>query len=93
MSTATIQQIGQDLATWLGLVQSGETVAIQDQDGRIVARLTPPGDAEVDRPSIKSNRSMSEWLAEQDRRMALTFGSRTIADSSAALNDLREDRE
>lgn len=32
-------------------------------------------------------------LAEQDRRMASTFGTRTIADSSAVLEDLRADRD
>jgi len=90
MSTATIQQIGQDLAGWLGFVQRGETVAITDH-GRVIARLTPP---EV--PAIGESaggRSMADWLAEQDGRMQRTFGGRIVADSAAVLDDLRSDRE
>lgn len=44
MSTATVQQIGQNLAAWLDAVKHGETVAILD-GGREVARLTPPAKA------------------------------------------------
>jgi len=89
MSTATVQQIGQDLAAWLGVVRHGETVAITEQ-GRIVARLTPP-DA-VTTPAPVANRSMAEWLAEQDERMQRTFGNRIVADSGAVLDDQRGDR-
>lgn len=46
MSTATVQQVGQDLASWLAVVEHGETVAIVDK-GRVVARLTPPEKTEV----------------------------------------------
>ncbi len=41
MSTATLQQFGQSLPSWLALVQRGETVAIMD-GGQEVARLVPP---------------------------------------------------
>ena len=41
MSTATLQQFGQSLPSWLALVQRGETVAIMD-GGLEVARLVPP---------------------------------------------------
>jgi len=40
MSTATVQQLGQSLPSWLALVQRGETVAIMD-GGKEVARLVP----------------------------------------------------
>ncbi len=46
MSVATLQQIGQDLPSWVALVQHGETVAIT-QAGRIVARLMPPEEREA----------------------------------------------
>ena len=46
MSTATVQQVGQDLASWLAVVEHGETVAIVDK-GRIVARLTLPEKTDV----------------------------------------------
>ena len=90
MSTATVQQIGQDLTTWLGLVRHGETVAITEQ-GRVVARLTPPEDTPT--PDATKRRSMAEWLAEQDARMQRTFGNRIVADSAALLDDQRSDRE
>ena len=90
MSTATVQQLGQDLAAWLGFARRGETVAITDQ-GRIVARLTPPDDTTA--PAPVASRSMADWLAEQDQRMQRTFGNRIVADSAAVLNDQRADRE
>lgn len=90
MSTATVQQIGQDLAAWLGVVRHGETVAITEQ-GRIVARLTPP--EETPAPAPAERRSMADWLAVQDQRMQSIFGNRIIADSSAVLDEQRADRE
>lgn len=90
MSTATVQQLGQDLAAWLGFARRGETVAITDQ-GRIVARLTPPEDTSP--PAPVANRTMADWLAEQDQRMQRTFGNRIVADSAAVLDDQRADRE
>ncbi len=50
MSTATVQQIGQNLAAWLNAVQHGETVAIFD-GGREVARLTPPATSRAMSPA------------------------------------------
>ena len=41
MSTARVQQFGQNLASSLAVVEHGETVAIVDK-GRVVAWLTPP---------------------------------------------------
>lgn len=41
MSTATVQQIGQDLAGWLASAQRGESITITD-GGREIARLVPP---------------------------------------------------
>lgn len=46
MGTATLQQVGQDLPSWVALVQRGESVAIM-QAGRIIARLMPPEEAEA----------------------------------------------
>ncbi len=46
MSVATLQQIGQDLPSWVALAQHGETVAIT-QAGHIVARLMPPEKADA----------------------------------------------
>ena len=90
MSTVTVQQISQDLPTWLGLARHGETVAITDQ-GEIIAQLGPPVDAA--RASPSPSKSMVEWMDLQDRRMHGIFGSRFVADSSALLDDMRSDRE
>jgi antitoxin (DNA-binding transcriptional repressor) of toxin-antitoxin stability system len=91
MSTATIQQIGQDLTGWLGFVRRGETVAITEQ-GHIVAHLTPPNAADVT-PAVAPKGSMEEWLSIQDARMQRAFGNNIVADSAAMLDDLRADRE
>lgn len=40
MKAVTLQQFGQDLSSWLALVQQGEAISIVD-DGREVARLLP----------------------------------------------------
>jgi antitoxin (DNA-binding transcriptional repressor) of toxin-antitoxin stability system len=90
MSTATVQQIGQDLASWLGFVRRGETVAITDH-GRVIARLMPPDVSSLGESA--GSRTMADWLAEQDGRMQRIFGSRILADSAAVLDDLRSDRE
>lgn len=91
MSTATVQQISQDLTTWLGLARDGETVAIMDQ-GQVIAQLGPPVDM-VDEEGASPTKSMAEWMELQDRRMKRTFGSRIVADSSALLDEMRADRE
>jgi len=90
MSTVTVQQISQDLPTWLGLARHGETVAITDH-GQIIAQLGPPVDAV--RVSSGPSKSMAEWMELQDRRMQGTFGARLVADSSPMLDDMRSDRE
>jgi antitoxin (DNA-binding transcriptional repressor) of toxin-antitoxin stability system len=91
MSTVTIQQFQQDLATWLGVVGHGEPVLITEQ-GRVIAQLTPPDAASLP-PPVKPKLSMSEWLNLQDQRMKRTFGNRVIADSAAVLDEQRADRE
>jgi antitoxin (DNA-binding transcriptional repressor) of toxin-antitoxin stability system len=89
MSTATVQQIGQDLATWLGLAQRGDTVAIMDH-GQVIAQLGPP--TSQPEPEAQPLKSMADWLTEQDQRMQQIFGDRIIADSAALLDDQRADR-
>lgn len=89
MSTVTIQQFQQDLATWLGVVGHGEPVLIMEQ-GRVIAQLTPPDAASLP-PPVKPKLSMAEWLDKQDEQMKRIFGDRIIADSSAVLNDMRGD--
>ena len=90
MSTATVQQIEQDITPWLELVQHGETVAITEQD-RVVAQLTPPEDTTANNSG--GHRSMAEWLAEQDGRMLRILGGRIVADSAAILDDQRAGRQ
>ena len=89
MSSVTVQQISQDLSTWLGLVRHGETVAITDQ-GQIIAQLGPP--AEAVKMSTNPPKSMAEWMELQDHRMQTTFGVRVVADSSPLLDGMRSDR-
>ena len=91
MSTVTVQQFQQDLATWLGDVGHGEPVLIMEQ-GRVIAQLTPPDAASLPQPSAPKL-SMAEWLDLQDQRMHRTFGNRIIADSAAVLDEQRADRE
>lgn len=83
MSTATIQQVGQDLASWLAVVEHGETVAIVDK-GRVVARLTPPEKTEAP-PAVAP-----AWPDFAARRRAI-FGAQVLpAGTSQAL--INEDR-
>ena len=55
MSTATVQQIGQNLAAWLAVVQRGETVAIVDA-GHVVAQLSPPDKESAAWPDFAARR-------------------------------------
>ena len=89
MSTATVQQIGQDLATWLGLAQRGDTVAIMDH-GQIIAQLGPP--TSQPEPQAIPLKSMADWLTEQDQRRRRIFGHSIITDSAALLEEQRADR-
>ena len=83
MNTATVQQIGQNLAAWLDVVEHGETVAIVDK-GRVVARLTPP--ARADTPSAVA----PAWPDFAARRRAVFGGQVLPAGTTQALVD--EDR-
>lgn len=89
MSTVTIQQFQQDLATWLSVVGHGEPVIITEH-GRVIAQLTPP-DAAVLPKAGSPKLSMAEWLDLQDQRMRDIFGDRVVADSVGVLNDMRGD--
>jgi len=90
MSTATVQQISQNLPTWLGLVRHGETVAITEH-GEIIAQLGPP--AETASVQASGSKSMAEWMDLQDRRMQSIFGEKIVSDSSPLLDEMRSDRE
>lgn len=59
MSTATVEQIGQNFAVWLAAVRRGETVAIVDE-GREIARLTPP----IEKPQSKAPNPWTNRMAE-----------------------------
>jgi len=73
MSTATVQQFGQSLPSWLALVQRGETVAIMD-GGQEVARLVPP---EVAHDKPASATAPAQWPDFAARRRAV-FGDAVL---------------
>ena len=73
MSTATVQQFGQNLASWLAVVEHGETVAIVDK-GRVVARLTPPEKVE---PVPTAPAAPLVWPDFAARQRAI-FGDRVV---------------
>lgn len=86
MSVATLQQIGQDLPSWVALVQHGETVVIT-QAGKTVARLMPPEDGVT---RIDSTAAPAGWPDFAARRKAI-FGQQILpAGTAQALVD--EDR-
>ncbi len=86
MSTATLQQVGQDLPSWVALVQRGESVAIM-QAGRVVARLMPPEETETKAPAAATP---VRWPDFAERRRAV-FGDAVLpAGTSQAL--VNEDR-
>lgn len=86
MSTATIQQIGQNFAAWIVTVQRGETVAIVD-GGREVARLTPP----VTRAAPVATAAPLVWpdFAARQRR---TFGAGFMLPAGTVDALINEDR-
>jgi antitoxin (DNA-binding transcriptional repressor) of toxin-antitoxin stability system len=91
MSTATIQQIGQNLRAWLAAVQRGETIAIVD-NGREIARLTPPrktmmGSSVATQPSFDE----AEWARQRMADLEATF-PQPVEGASAVLEDIRTDR-
>lgn len=85
MSTATVQQIGNDLPAWLAAVQRGDTVAIVDA-GREIARLVPP----VRKANAAAPASDVRWPDFAARRRSI-FGDKLLpAGTAQALVD--EDR-
>jgi len=86
MSTATVQQFGQSLPSWLALVQRGETVAIMD-GGQEVARLVPP-EVALDKPA--SAISPAQWPDFAARRRAV-FGD-AVLPAGTAQTLIDEDR-
>ena len=90
MSSATLQQISNDLPSWVGLARKGETIAIMEA-GEIIAHLGPPSNPTKASPAPP--KSMSDWMALQDVRMRQTFGNRIVDDSSPMLDDMRAELE
>ncbi len=90
MSTITVQQFKQDLATWLGAARQGEPVLITEH-GHVIAQLSPPDTGAAH--AMPTGKSMAEWLDQQEQRMQRLFGNRTVADSAAMLDLQRSDRE
>jgi antitoxin (DNA-binding transcriptional repressor) of toxin-antitoxin stability system len=86
MSVATLQQFGQDLPSWLALVQRGETIAIT-QAGRVVARVLPPEASEADHAPARPKVSWPDFAA---RRRAV-FGD-TVLPAGTAQALIDEDR-
>ena len=85
MSVATVQQLGQDLPSWVALVRRGETVAITE-GGHVVAKLSPASDATES--AVAS--SKASWPDFAARRRAI-FGDLLLpADTVQELID--EDR-
>ncbi len=82
MSTATVEQIGQNFGVWLAAVRRGETVAIVEK-GREVARLTPavePSQATTANP----------W-AERMAKLEAIY-TEPVSGVSEALEEMRSDR-
>lgn len=84
MNTATVQQIGQNLAAWLDAAQHGETIAIVD-NGRVVARLTPPEKTEA--PPAEA----TAWPDFAARRRAI-FGESFMLPAGTLKDLINEDR-
>jgi antitoxin (DNA-binding transcriptional repressor) of toxin-antitoxin stability system len=78
MKTANIRTVRHDLATVLGHVRNGETVAITYRK-RTVALLTPPPRAEAER-----DRPWSGLSARLERLQAQPMPRETAADMLAA---------
>jgi antitoxin (DNA-binding transcriptional repressor) of toxin-antitoxin stability system len=88
MSTATINQLVQDLAGWIATVQRGEVVAILDA-GHEVARLMPPErKTGVDSSKEQPVRGMwSDRMAELE-----AIFPEPVTGVSDALEEFRADR-
>jgi antitoxin (DNA-binding transcriptional repressor) of toxin-antitoxin stability system len=90
VSTATVQQIGQDLRAWLAAVQRGETVAIVD-DGREVARLAPPRKAVAGSVATQASMDEAAWARQRLMDLEATF-PQPVQGASAVLEEFRADR-
>lgn len=82
MSTATVEQIGQNFAVWLAAVRQGETVAIVDK-GQEIARLTPP------LASVPS-RIVKPWANRMADLQAIF--PEPVEEASMVLEETRDDR-
>jgi antitoxin (DNA-binding transcriptional repressor) of toxin-antitoxin stability system len=89
VSTATIQQIGQNLRAWLAAVQRGETVAIVDS-GREVALLTPPRNAATGHAATHAAFDAAAWTRQRMVDLKAAFPQPIQA--SDVLEELRADR-
>lgn len=86
VSVATLQQLGQDLPSWVALVRRGETVAITE-GGHIVAKLSPADDGtDTSTPTAAPAR----WPDFAARRRAVFGDAMLPAGTAQALID--EDR-
>jgi antitoxin (DNA-binding transcriptional repressor) of toxin-antitoxin stability system len=65
MSTATLQQLGLDLPSWMARVRHGEIINIMDE-GQIVAKLSP-----VSESSVETFVTHGEWPDFAARRRAI----------------------
>jgi len=81
MSTATVEEIGQNLGLWLAAVRRGETVAIVEK-GREIARLTPP--------SVEAAPAKSDPWAGRMAELEAIFPD-PVAGASAVLEEMRAD--
>ncbi|OYW72141.1 MAG: hypothetical protein B7Z37_25785 [Verrucomicrobia bacterium 12-59-8] len=91
MSTATLQQFGQSLPSWLALVQRGETVAIMD-GGLEVARLVPPEKPKaVDALAASLPAANAEWVKHRLQELEEIFPEPVIG-ATEELEAFRADR-
>ena len=87
MSTATVQQFGQSLPSWLALVQRGETVVIVDA-GKEEARLVPPKKhADVGTLEAKSAAD-AVWIKHRLQALEETFPEPIIGAFSLSEDDV-----
>lgn len=86
MSTATLQQLGQDLPAWVALARRGESVAITEQ-GQVVARLLPPDERST---TNAATAAPVQWPNFAARRRAIFGDAVHPAGTAQALID--EDR-
>jgi len=90
MSTATLQQFGQSLPSWLALVQRGETVAIMD-GGQEVARLVPPEKPAAADTWAAKLAADATWMKHRLEALEETFPE-VIIGATVELEVFRADR-